>query len=184
MNYATVKYYDIANGPGVRTSLFVSGCTHRCKGCFNEVAWDFGYGQPFDKIIRNEIFASCQPDYITGLSLLGGEPMEPENQRELVRFARNFKALYPQKTIWCYSGYTFEQLTGQVESRGRCEVTDEFLSYLDVLVDGPFVESLHDISLRFRGSSNQRLLDMPKSLAAGQPVLWVAEPVFSTHTMD
>lgn len=184
MNYATVKYYDIANGPGVRTSLFVSGCTHRCKGCFNEVAWDFGYGQPFDKIIRNEIFASCQPDYITGLSLLGGEPMEPENQRELVRFARNFKALYPQKTIWCYSGYTFEQLTGQVESRGRCEVTDEFLSYLDVLVDGPFVEALHDISLRFRGSSNQRLLDMPKSLAAGQPVLWVDEPVFSTHTMD
>ena len=171
MNYATVKYYDIANGPGVRTSLFVSGCTHRCKGCFNEVAWDFGYGQPFDKIIRNEIFASCQPDYITGLSLLGGEPMEPENQRELVRFARNFKALYPQKTIWCYSGYTFEQLTGQVESRGRCEVTDEFLSYLDVLVDGEFEVDKKDNQLHWKGSANQRVINVPETLKRGEVIL-------------
>ena len=183
MNYATVKYYDIANGPGVRTSLFVSGCTHRCKGCFNEVAWDFSYGQPFDKIIRNEIFASCQPDYITGLSLLGGEPMEPENQRELVRFARNFKALYPQKTIWCYSGYTFEQLTGQVESRGRCEVTDEMLSLLDVLVDGEFLTDEKDITLRFRGSSNQRIIDLNKTRAAGHTVLWQDDPIFADHRM-
>ena len=108
MNYATIKYYDIANGPGVRTSVFVSGCRHHCPGCFNEVAWDFGYGQPFDKPVRNEVFASCKPDYITGLSLLGGEPMEPENQRELVTFVQNFKALYPKKTVWCYSGYTWE----------------------------------------------------------------------------
>ena len=107
MNYATIKYYDIANGPGVRTSVFVSGCRHHCPGCFNEVAWDFGYGQPFDKPVRNEVFASCKPDYITGLSLLGGEPMEPENQRELVTFVQNFKALYPKKTVWCYSGYTW-----------------------------------------------------------------------------
>ena len=140
MNYATIKYYDIANGPGVRTSIFVSGCRHHCPGCFNEVAWDFGYGQPFGKAVRNEIFASCQPDYIAGISLLGGEPFEPENQREL-------------------------------------------LSLLDVLVDGRFVEAQHDISLRFRGSSNQRLLDVPKSLAAKAPVWWEDEQVFATHTM-
>ena len=114
MNFATIKYYDIANGPGVRTSVFVSGCRHHCPGCFNEVAWDFGYGKPFDKATRNEVFASCQPDYIAGISLLGGEPMEPENQRELLPFVRNFKALYPKKTVWCYSGYTWEQLTGAV----------------------------------------------------------------------
>ena len=105
MNYANIKYCDIANGPGVRTSLFVSGCTHRCPGCFNEVAWDFAYGAPFTKEVRNQIFASCRPDYIAGLSLLGGEPMEPANQRELLPFVRNFKALYPGKTVWCYSGY-------------------------------------------------------------------------------
>ena len=152
MNYATIKYYDIANGPGVRTSVFVSGCRHHCPGCFNEVAWDFGYGQPFDKPVRNEVFASCKPDYITGLSLLGGEPMEPENQRELVTFVQNFKALYPKKTVWCYSGYTWEQLTGKVPCHARCEVTDELLRLLDVLVDGRFVEAEYDISLRFRGS--------------------------------
>ena len=117
MNYATIKYYDIANGPGVRTSIFVSGCRHHCPGCFNEVAWDFGYGQPFDKAVRNEIFASCQPDYIAGISLLGGEPFEPENQRELLPFVRNFRALYPNKSVWCYSGYTWEQLTGSVPAR-------------------------------------------------------------------
>ena len=155
MNYATIKYYDIANGPGVRTSIFVSGCRHHCPGCFNEVAWDFGYGQPFGKAVRNEIFASCQPDYIAGISLLGGEPFEPENQRELLPFVRNFRALYP----------------------------DELLSLLDVLVDGRFVEAQHDISLRFRGSSNQRLLDVPKSLAAKSPVWWEDEQVFATHTM-
>ena len=136
MNYATIKYYDIANGPGVRTSIFVSGCRHHCPGCFNEVAWDFGYGQPFDKAVRNEIFASCQPDYIAGISLLGGEPFEPENQRELLPFVRNFRALYPNKSVWCYSGYTWEQLTGSVPCPARCEVTDELLSLLDVLVDG------------------------------------------------
>ena len=183
MNYATIKYYDIANGPGVRTSVFVSGCRHHCPGCFNAVAWDFGYGQPFDKAVRNEVFAACQPDYIAGLSLLGGEPMEPENQRELLPFVRNFKALYPNKTVWCYSGYTWEQLTGSVPCPARCEATDELLALLDVLVDGRFVEAQHDISLRFRGSSNQRLLDVPKSLAAGQPVWWEDEQVFATHSM-
>ena len=177
MNYATIKYYDIANGPGVRTSIFVSGCRHHCPGCFNAVAWDFDYGQ------RNEIFASCQPDYIAGISLLGGEPFEPENQRELLPFVRNFRALYPNKSVWCYSGYTWEQLTGSVPCPARCEVTDELLSLLDVLVDGRFVEAQHDISLRFRGSSNQRLLDVPKSLAAKAPVWWEDEQVFATHSM-
>ena len=179
MNYANIKYYDIANGPGVRTSVFVSGCRHHCPGCFNAVAWDFDYGQPFDKTVRNEVFASCQPDYIAGLSLLGGEPFEPENQRELLPFVRNFKALYPAKTVWCYSGYTWEQLTGKEPSPARCEVTDELLALLDVLVDGRFVQAEHDISLRFRGSRNQRLLDVPKSLAAGQPVWWEDEKLLN-----
>ena len=133
---------------------------------------------------RNQVFASCQPDYIAGLSLLGGEPFEPENQRELLPFVRNFKALYPNKTVWCYSGYTWEQLTGKEPCAARCEVTDELLQLLDVLVDGEFVQAKHDISLRFRGSSNQRLLDMPRTLAAGQPVWWEDEAVFATHTMD
>ena len=183
MNYATIKYCDIANGEGVRTSLFVSGCRRHCPNCFNAVAWDFGYGAPFTKEVRNEILESLAPGYINGLSLLGGEPLEPENQRELLPFVRNFRALYPNKSVWCYSGYTWEQLTGSVPCPARCEVTDELLSLLDVLVDGRFVEAQHDISLRFRGSSNQRLLDVPKSLAAKAPVWWEDEQVFATHTM-
>ena len=170
MNYATIKYYDIANGPGVRTSVFVSGCRHRCPGCFNAVAWDFAYGQPFDKATRNQVFASCQPDYIAGLSLLGGEPFEPENQRVLVPFVRRVRETYPQKTVWAFSGFTLEELRTE-GSHPRCEVTDELLSMLDVLVDGRFVEALKDISLRFRGSSNQRLIDMKKTLASGEIVL-------------
>lgn len=184
MNYATIKYCDIANGEGVRTSLFVSGCRRHCPNCFNAVAWDFNYGEPFTKEVRNKILESLAPGYINGLSLLGGEPFEPENQRELLPFVRNFKALYPTKTVWCYSGYTWEQLTGKEPCAARCEVTDELLQLLDVLVDGEFVQAKHDISLRFRGSSNQRLLDMPRTLAAGQPVWWEDEAVFATHTMD
>ena len=184
MNYATIKYCDIANGEGVRTSLFVSGCRRHCPNCFNAVAWDFDYGTPFTKEVRNKILESLAPGYINGLSLLGGEPLEPENQRELLPFVRNFKALYPNKTVWCYSGYTWEQLTGKEPCAARCEVTDELLQLLDVLVDGEFVQAKHDISLRFRGSSNQRLLDMPRTLAAGQPVWWEDEQVFATHTME
>ena len=153
MNYATIKYYDIANGPGVRTSIFVSGCRHHCPGCFNEVAWDFGYGQPFDKAVRNEIFASCQPDYIAGISLLGGEPFEPENQRELLPFVKNVKALYPSKTIWCYTGYTYEELLADPKR-------SPILAYIDVLVDGRFEQSLYSPRLEFRGSSNQRILKL------------------------
>ena len=168
MNYATIKYYDIANGPGVRTSVFVSGGRHHCPGCCNAVAWDFAYGQPFDKATRNEVFASCQPDYIAGLSLLGGEPMEPETPRELLPFGRTFKALYPAKTVWCYSGYLFEDLAaGRVGEHSR-----ELLEQLDILVDGPFVVGLKNLGLRFRGSCNQRILAVGPSLAQGAPVLW------------
>ena len=183
MNYGTIKEYDIADGPGVRVSLFVSGCRHHCKGCFNEETWNFNYGEPFTDEVKDRILKLLEPVYIQGFSLLGGEPFEPENQRELLPFVRNFRALYPNKSVWCYSGYTWEQLTGSVPCPARCEVTDELLSLLDVLVDGRFVEAQHDISLRFRGSSNQRLLDVPKSLAAKAPVWWEDEQVFATHSM-
>lgn len=170
MHYATVKPRDIANGPGVRVSLFVSGCTHRCPGCFNAEAWDFNYGKPFDGAVECELLELLSPDYIKGLSLLGGEPFEPQNQRALVGFLRKMREAYPQKTVWCYSGYTLEQLTG--ESRARCEVTDEMLSMIDVLVDGRFVMEKKNIRLRFRGSENQRLIDMNKTRACGKIVLW------------
>ena len=167
MYYGNIKPYDIADGPGVRVSLFVSGCRHHCKGCFNAETWDFHYGQPYTKETEEEILSLLSPSYIQGFTLLGGEPFEPENQRELLPFVRNFRALYPNKSVWCYSGYTWEQLTGSVPCPARCEVTDELLSLLDVLVDGRFVEAQHDISLRFRGSSNQRLIDLNASRQAG-----------------
>ena len=165
MNYATIKYCDIANGTGVRTSLFVSGCRRHCPECFNAVAWDFGYGLPFDKAVRNEILGSLAPDYIDGLSLLGGEPFEPENQRALVPFLHEVRVLYPHKTIWCYTGNVYETELLQ-PSHARCEVTDEMLSLIDVLVDGEFIPAQHDISLRFRGSGNQRIIDLNATRAA------------------
>lgn len=183
MNYATIKYCDIANGPGVRTSLFVSGCRRRCPNCFNEVAWSFDYGAPFDKAVRNQILESLAPGYISGLSLLGGEPLEPENQRELLPFVKNVKALYPHKTIWCYTGNSFEAEVLQ-PGPGRCEVTDELLRYIDVLVDGDFVQDKYDITLRFRGSYNQRLIDLQKTREnGGKVVLWQDDPLFSDHKM-
>lgn len=171
MNYATIKWADVANGPGVRVSLFVSGCTHRCPGCFNEEAWDFGYGQPFTEAQEDKILAALVPAHIKGLSLLGGEPFEPDNQRALLPFLRRVKEACPDKEVWCYSGYT---LDGELwrDSRARCQYTDEMLSLIDVLVDGPFVEAKKDLNLRFRGSSNQRILNVPASLAAHAPVLW------------
>lgn len=184
MYYANIKYCDISNGPGVRTSLFVSGCTHQCKNCFNAMAWDFTYGAAFTEDVQQKILESCSPSYIEGLSLLGGEPMEPENQPVLLDFVRRFKSIYPNKTIWCYSGYTWEQLTGQEPARCRCESTDALLQMLDVLVDGEFVQDLYDITLRFRGSSNQRLINVPATLASGTVTPWVDKPIFSTHTMD
>ena len=171
MNFAAIKWADVANGPGVRVSLFVSGCTHRCPGCFNEEAWDFGYGQPFTEAQEDKILAALVPAHIKGLSLLGGEPFEPDNQRALLPFLRRVKEACPDKEVWCYSGYT---LDGELwrDSRARCQYTDEMLSLIDVLVDGPFVEAKKDLNLRFRGSSNQRILNVPASLAAHAPVLW------------
>ena len=171
MHYATIKNCDIANGPGVRISLFVSGCTHKCKGCFNEVAWDFEYGQPFTQETVDYILALLAPAYVKGLTLLGGEPFEPQNQPAIVDLLRQIKAKYPEKSIWAFSGYLFDRdmLSGRL---GDPAVLKEFLSYLDVLVDGPFVESKKDLTLRFRGSSNQRLIDVPASLSSGTVVLW------------
>ena len=171
MNYATIKNCDIANGPGVRVSLFVSGCTHRCKGCFNEVAWDFGYGEPFTQQTMDEIIGMLKPDYIRGLTLLGGEPFEPQNQGPIVELLRQVKEKYPKKSIWAFSGFLFDRdiLSGRLGDWGT---TREFLSYLDVLVDGPFIEEKKNLSLRFRGSENQRLIDVPASLKAGEVILW------------
>ena len=158
MNYSAIRTCDIADGPGVRVSLFVSGCTHCCKGCFNESTWDFAAGELFTEETAMRIFEACAPSHIAGLSLLGGEPFEPENQRALLPFLRKFRERFPQKDVWAWTGCVYERELLK-ESPWRCEVTDEMLSLIDVLVDGPFVESLKDISLRFRGSSNQRILD-------------------------
>ncbi len=168
MNYAEIKNCDIANGPGVRVSLFVSGCTHHCPGCFNEVAWDFGYGKPFTRETEDEILDMLRPDYVRGLTLLGGEPFEPENQGAVVGLLRRIKQELPGKSIWAFSGYLFDK---DILS-GRLGDTREYLSYLDVLVDGPFVEAKKNLSLRFRGSENQRLIDVPASLKAGAVILW------------
>ena len=171
MNVATIKKRDIANGVGVRVSLFVSGCTHHCKGCFNREAWDFSYGTPYTEETENELLALLAPEYIDGLSLLGGEPFEVQNQRVLIGLLRRVKDAFPSKTVWCYTGYTLESDLLS-ESRARCEVTDEMLSYIDVLIDGEFVEELRNIRLLFRGSENQRLIDLKKTMDAGKVVLW------------
>ena len=171
MNYAEIKNCDIANGEGVRVTLFVSGCTNHCPGCFQKQTWDFDYGQPFTRETAAHLLELLRPDYISGLTLLGGEPFEPCNQRALLPFIKEVSAALPYKTVWAFSGFTFEELLTP-GSHPHCEATAEILSMLDVLVDGRFVESLKDISLRFRGSSNQRILDVPASLAAGAPVPW------------
>ena len=163
MNYGEIKKSDIANGLGVRVSLFVSGCTHHCKNCFNEVTWDFDYGKPFDENAQQIVIDAMAAEYIAGLTLIGGEPMEPSNQRALLPFVKQIKKLYPHKNIWCYTGYLFDKELLQ-ESRARCEVTDELLFYIDIIVDGRFVEELKDITLRFRGSSNQRIIEVQPSL--------------------
>ncbi len=171
MNYATIKKTDVANGPGVRVSLFVSGCTHRCKGCFNPEAWDFHYGQEFTPAVEDEVLEALRPDYIRGLSLLGGEPFEPANQKALLPLLRRYKERYPGKTLWCYTGYDFEKdiLTG---SLGPWEITEEMLSYIDILVDGEFVIEKKNPNLRFRGSENQRVIRVPESLRTDKVVRW------------
>ena len=166
MNYAGIKYCDIANGTGCRTVLFVSGCRNACKGCFQPQTWDFGYGEPFDEKVQEEILKSLEPDYITGITVLGGEPFEPENQKELVPFMRKVVARYPNKNVWAFTGYIYDKdlVAG---GRRHTEDTDELLSMIDVLVDGPFQEEKKDITLKFRGSSNQRILDLKETIRTG-----------------
>ncbi len=170
MNYAEIKKTDIANGEGVRVSLFVSGCRRRCKNCFNQIAWDFDYGNPFTEEVEEEIISALTPYYIAGLTLLGGDPMEPENQRALLPFVRKVRARLPEKNIWCFTGYTYSDGTLE-EDAVRLSETKELISLFDVLVDGRFVEELKDIRLKFRGSANQRVIDVQKSLQSGQIVL-------------
>ncbi len=172
MNYCEIKKCDIANGIGVRTTLFVSGCTNHCEECFQPQTWDFDYGKPFTEETEDELIAACKPFYINGLTLLGGEPFEPSNQRALVSFLRRFREECPGKTVWAFSGFTLDKELLTDGSHPRCEVTDEMLSLIDVLVDGRFVRALKDISLRFRGSSNQRVIDLNKTREAGSIVLW------------
>ena len=172
MNYGEIKNFDIANGEGVRVSLFVSGCTHHCKNCFNPETWSFDFGEPFTREVEDKILDELAPEYINGLSLLGGEPFEPSNQAALLPFLRRVKERYPGKTIWCYSGYLFDKEL-QNDSRARCEYTDEMLSLIDVLVDGEFMQELYNISLQFRGSENQRIIDVQKSLASGEVVEYI-----------
>ena len=170
MYYGEIKDCDVANGEGVRVSLFVSGCTNHCEHCFQPQTWAFDYGQPFTEETEDRILSLLSPSYISGLTLLGGEPFEPENQRVLLPFLRRARAAYPEKTVWAFSGFTYEELMTQ-GSYPRCEATDGMLSLLDVLVDGRYVEARKDISLRFRGSSNQRLIDLNATRQAGEIVL-------------
>ncbi len=186
MNYGNIKYYDIANGEGVRTSLFVSGCTHHCKDCFNPETWAFNYGKVFDAKVENEILESLKPDYVNGLTLLGGEPMEPANQKALLPFVKKVKTMYPNKTIWCYTGYLLDDLLGEgrlpmengnatfyqdIVDRANCSWTKKLLGYIDVLVDGEFKMPLKDITLRFKGSKNQRVIDVKETLKRNVVVL-------------
>ena len=171
MNYATIKKYDIANGPGVRVSLYVSGCRNHCKNCFNPETWDFGFGKPFTKKDEDEIIKAMQPDYIEGFTLLGGDPFEPENQVAVLPFLERLKKIYPNKSFWCFTGYDYETelLTGK---QGDIDNVMRILNCLDVLVDGRFVENLKDLNLRFRGSSNQRIILVKPSLERDELVLW------------
>ena len=173
MYYSVIKNCDIANGPGVRVVLFVSGCRHHCPGCFQPQTWDFSYGQPFTQDTVDELLRLLQPDYIAGLTLLGGEPMEPENQPALLELVRQVKQSYPEKNIWCFSGYLYDDLAaGKI---GDGAVTRALLGLVDVLVDGEFILARKKLQLRFRGSENQRLIDLRKTEQAGQVVLWTDE---------
>ena len=167
MNYAAIKNCDIANGPGVRVSLFVSGCRHHCKECFNPETWEFSYGEPFDEAVIDKILAMLTPAYIRGITYLGGEPFDPHNQESLLLLSRRIRQELPEKSIWAFTGYVYGSNLPMLPG-----VTQELLEHLDVLVDGPFIAAQKNLSLRFRGSSNQRLIDMPKTLAAGTVVLW------------
>ena len=173
MNYAELKTYDVANGPGIRVSLFVSGCTHACKGCFNEEAWDFNYGKPFTDEVIDQIIDTMSFSAYRGLTFLGGEPLDPKNQPEVLKTAKKVKEAYPDKDIWLFTGYLYEDLTGKMAK--ECPDLEEILSLVDVLVDGPFIEDQKNLMLLFRGSENQRLIDMNKTREKGEIVLWERE---------
>ena len=167
MNYANIKRTDVSNGTGIRVSLYVTGCRHHCPDCFNPECWDFHYGRPFDSSAEDQILLALQPDYIRGLTLLGGEPLEPENQPGILALIKKVRQAYPKKDIWCYTGFVYEALKGTA--------AEEILSLVDVLVDGPFVTQLKDLNLRFRGSSNQRIIDLNKTRSSGVLTLWTDE---------
>lgn len=171
MNYAEIKYCDVANGPGVRTSLFVSGCSHHCPGCFNEIAWDFNYGKPFTQDTIDSIIESLKPDYIQGLTLLGGEPFEYSNQKGLLPLVRQVREVLPQKDIWCFTGFLFDKDIIENMCK-KWKETNELLSYIDVLVDGRFVEELKNLNLKFKGSENQRTILVNESLKSGNVILY------------
>ena len=171
MNYAEIKYCDVANGPGVRTSLFVSGCSHHCPGCFNEIAWDFNYGKPFTQDTIDSIIESLKPDYIQGLTLLGGEPFEYSNQKGLLPLVRQVREVLPQKDIWCFTGFLFDKDIIENMCK-RWKETNELLSYIDVLVDGRFVEELKNLNLKFKGSENQRTILVNESLKSGNVIFY------------
>lgn len=174
MNYGAIKKTDVANGEGVRVSLFVSGCTHHCKNCFNPETWNFCYGKPFTQETEDEIIEALKPNYIKGLTLLGGEPMEPQNQERLLPLLKRVKKEFgDSKNVWCYTGYTLEDDLLS-PSRARCEHTDELLKHIDTLVDGEFVEELKNLMLKFRGSSNQRVINVPETLKENKVVLRMA----------
>lgn len=164
MNYAKINTHDVANGPGVRVSLFVSGCEHRCPGCFNQEAWDFGYGEKFYSLAFRKLIDAGDPEYIKGLSILGGEPLHPENIKTVAKVAFVWEREHPDKPVWLYTGYRYEDVEHLY-----------IMKYIDVLVDGPFIEAEKDLNLRFRGSRNQRIIDVKKSLRAGEVVLWEEE---------
>ena len=173
MYYGALKKFDIANGEGIRTSLFVSGCRNRCKNCFQPETWDFNYGAPFDEGVKREIYDSMSSSSVRGITVLGGEPMEPENQREILPFLREFRERFPDKTVWLFTGNLYEELTGALGEHPKClDITAELLSLVDILVDGRFDEEKKRLGLRFRGSSNQRIIDMNKTREAGEIVIW------------
>ena len=179
MNYATIKYTDVANGPGVRVSLYVSGCTRHCPGCFNSETWDFNYGEEFTAEVEAKIISALAKPYIKGFSLLGGEPFEPSNQKALAPFLKKLKAIYPQKQIWCYTGCSFEkEIKGQM--LGKWPETGEMLSCIDILVDGEFVEAEKNPNLRFKGSANQHIIQVQPSLKTGEIVLWEGDEKIET----
>lgn len=173
MHYGTVKKLDMANGEGLRTTLFVSGCTNRCKNCFQPETWAFDYGEPFTDEVAEDIFSTFETSAVRGLTVLGGEPMEPSNQEALLPFLKEFKRRYPSKTLWLFTGNLYEELTGAAGSHPKClPITSEILSLVDILVDGRFEEEKKQLGLRFRGSSNQRIIDMNKTREAGEIVIW------------